>query len=74
MHFGASQNCYPEPNMLATIASAVDATPVWEPHPPHPSKEIDTPANGNISTCPHKVYDGYPVNVWANTMVTVSSA
>ena len=34
-----------------TIASAVDATPIWEPHPPHPAKEIDTPEYSSIHDC-----------------------
>ena len=28
----------------AAIASAVGTSPILGPHPPHPSKEIDTPA------------------------------
>ena len=43
MHFGASQNCRPNPNALAARASVTGTSPIWEHHPPHPSKEIDTP-------------------------------
>ena len=40
----ATQNA----SALAVRASAVEVTPIWEYHPPHPSKEIDTPVNESL--------------------------
>ena len=41
--FRASQKFCHEPEPGAARASAIVALPISEPHPPHPSKEIDTP-------------------------------
>ena len=43
MHFGASQNCRQNPRAFVARASATGTSPIREHHPPHLSKEIDTP-------------------------------